>query len=253
MEVLYLDNHFVAVNKPAGLLVHRSKIDRNETIFAMQLLRDRLGCRVYPVHRLDKPTSGVLVFALSAEDARRMMCLFSRGDVKKTYMAVVRGYSSERGRIDYALKEQLDMTTDGRAREHKLAQSAITSYRRLATIELAYRVGRYATSRYSLLQLFPETGRKHQIRRHMKHVFHPIVGDTTHGDGRHNRFFRAQFGCHRLLLAATRLVFKHPVTGVVVDIEAPLDEAFRHVLSVLGWGGVPQGAMAQDIDRPITL
>lgn len=238
MEILYQDDSLVAVNKPAGLLVHRSAIDRHETRYAMQIVRDRLGRRVYPVHRLDKPTSGILVFALDADTARRMTELFSGGGVDKTYLAVVRGYADETGIIDYALEEQLDRITDANAQRDKPAQPAVTCYRRLGIAELPFAVGRYPTARYSLLRISPKTGRKHQIRRHMKHIFHPVVGDTSHGDGRHNDFFRTHFGCHRLLLCATGLAFTHPDTGERLRLEAPLDDSFRRIVDNLGWGDV---------------
>ncbi len=235
MEIIYQDNHFVAVNKPSGLLVHRSEIDRHETQFALQIVRDMIGQRVYPVHRLDKPTSGVLLFALSPEDANKMMQLFASGSVEKRYLAIVRGYAPESETINYALKEQLDRVSDRKARKDKAAQPAITHYQRLATVELPYAVAPYSTSRYSLLEVTPKTGRKHQIRRHMKHVFHPLVGDTTHGDGKHNQLFRDQFDCHRLLLSAVGLNFKHPVTQEQLALIAPLDNSFGQVMIRLGW------------------
>ncbi|MBF6650329.1 tRNA pseudouridine(65) synthase TruC [Methylobacter sp. BlB1] len=239
MKILYQDDYFVAVNKPAGLLVHRSEIDRHETRFAVQMLRDQLGRRVFPVHRLDKPTAGVLLFALSPEAARRMMAAFMGDGIRKTYLAVVRGHTAEMDTIDYPLKEELDKMTDARADPNKQAQPAVTRYRRLATVELPHAVGRYPSCRYSLLRLSPETGRKHQIRRHMKHIFHPIVGDTTHGDGRHNDFFRTHFNCHQLLLAATGLAFAHPYSGRPVDITAPLDQVYSRVITELGWENLP--------------
>ena len=236
MQILYHDEHLIAVNKPTGLLVHRSAIDRHETRFALQLVRDRIGRRVYPLHRLDKPTSGVLLFALNEATARLMMPVFSGGGVDKHYLAVVRGYTADRETIDYPLKEQLDRMTDARADADKPAQAAITHLRRLATIELSQAVGRYHTARYSLVKLTPGTGRKHQLRRHMKHIFHPIIGDTSHGDGLHNRFFRDAFDCRRLLLAATQLSFVHPQSGQRISIEAPLDDTFTTILDRLGWG-----------------
>ena len=235
LEILYQDDCLVAVNKPAGLLVHRSLIDKHETRFAMQMVRDQIGQRVYPVHRLDKPTSGVLLFALDSDTARRMTERFATAEVQKRYQAIVRGYTDEQGVIDYPLKEELDKMTDAKADQNKQAQPAITEYLRLATVELPFPVGRYATARYSLLQVTPKTGRKHQIRRHMKHIFHPIVGDTTYGDGKQNQFFRNQFNCHRLLLAATYLTFEHPVTAAKVEIHAPVDEQFAGLIEALGW------------------
>lgn len=235
LPILYRDEFLVAINKPARLLVHRSNIDRHETRFAVQLLRDQLGQQFFPVHRLDKPTAGVLVFALNSEVARKMMGVFMANNVEKTYLAVVRGYSSERAIIDYPLLEELDKMTDCLAQQDKAAQPAITHYQRLATVEVPFAVGRYPNSRYSLLQLSPKTGRKHQLRRHLKHIFHPIIGDTTHGDGKHNDFFRQQFDCHQLLLAATGLSFPHPCLNKTLKIQAPLDNGFSQILTEFGW------------------
>ncbi|MDQ6997689.1 MAG: tRNA pseudouridine(65) synthase TruC [Mariprofundus sp.] len=237
LDILYQDEWLIAINKPAGLLVHRSMIDRHETRFAMQMLRDQIGQHVFPVHRLDKPTSGVLLFALNPDTARKMGDLFSAGVVGKEYLAVVRGYTEEQGAIDYPLKEELDKKSDQKAAPDKAAQEAVTAYRRLATVELSYPVGRYQTARYSLLSLTPKTGRKHQLRRHLKHVFHPIVGDTTHGDGKQNQFFRDQFNTHRLLLHANRLSFLHPETACKMDIHAPLQGDLADVMTAIGLSG----------------
>ena len=236
LEILYQDEHLVAINKPAGLLVHRSMIDRHETQFALQLVRDQIGQRVYPFHRLDKPTSGVLVFALDSNSACQMTQAFSTREMEKEYLAVVRGYTVEKDLIDYPLKEELDKMADRQANQNKEAQPAITGYQRLATTELPYAVGRYPTARYSLIKVNPQTGRKHQIRRHMKHIFHPIVGDTTHGDGKHNQLFREAFDCHRLLLHAAKLSFSHPVSGEALSINAPLDDAFLRVTELFSSG-----------------
>lgn len=235
LSVLYQDDYLVAINKPAGLLVHRSNIDRHETQFAVQLLRDQIGQRVFPIHRLDKPTAGVLLFALNSHIARQMGEVFISKEIDKQYLAIVRGYTDETGIIDYPLKEELDKMTDSKARKDKPAQEAISHYQRLATIELPFAVGRYNTARYSLVKLSPKTGRKHQLRRHLKHIFHPIVGDTTHGDGKQNSFFRQQFNCHQLLLTATELTFKHPITDQLLRIQAPLEPGYQKILDECGW------------------
>lgn len=234
LEVIYRDDHLVAINKPTGLLVHRSAIDKHETQFAVQQVRDQIGARVYPVHRLDKPTAGVLVFGLSAGVARMLSEQFSSRRVSKHYLAVVRGHIESSGTIDHAISEERDKMTDHLADSDKAAQSAITHFRRLACCELAYPVGRYATARYSLVELNPDTGRRHQLRRHMKHISHHIVGDTTHGDGRQNRLFREHFNCHRLLLAATRLRLTHPVSSEQLVLNADLDEQFSGILEHTG-------------------
>lgn len=235
--LLYQDEWLVAVNKPSGLLVHRSWLDKGETRFAMQMTRDLIGGRhVYPVHRLDRPTSGVLLFALSPEVARSLTEAFSGRRVHKEYLALVRGWAPEQGLIDYPLKEQLDKIADALATRDKPAQEAVTSFRRLHQVELPHAVSKqHATSRYSLVRLFPHTGRKHQLRRHMEHLFHPMVGDTTHGDGRHNRFFREHFGCQRLLLVARTLSFEHPVLKVPMRIQAPLGAELLTLFGKLGW------------------
>lgn len=227
LEILYRDEHLVAINKPSGLLVHRSLIDRHETQFAIQLTRDQIGQKVYPVHRLDKPTSGVLLFALDGDTARLLSEQFTNSQVQKTYLAIVRGYTEVSGIIDYPLQEELDKIADALADQDKPAQQAITHYRRLAMVEFPFPVGRYASARYSLLELQPKTGRKHQLRRHMKHIFHPIVGDTTHGDGKQNAFFREQFANQRLLLHASILQLQHPHRRTTLRIEACLPADFQ--------------------------
>lgn len=233
LELLYQDDYFVAINKPAGLLVHRSLIDKHETQFAVQLLRDQIGQKVYPVHRLDRPTSGVLLFALDSDTARQVTEQFTQGLVHKTYLALVRGFCAPEGVIDYPLKEELDAIADAKAHPDKPAQAAITHYRSLQQFELPFASGKHATSRYAWLELQPKTGRKHQLRRHLKHIFHPILGDTTHGDGKQNKLFREQLGCERLLLHAQALQFQHPRSQVIVEIQAPLAEELTQVLQLV--------------------
>jgi tRNA pseudouridine65 synthase len=232
--VLYRDDWLIAVHKPAGLLVHRSDLDRHETRFAVQILRDQIGRAVWPVHRLDRGTSGVLLFALTREVGRAMSGMFEAGAVAKRYLAVVRGYPAPAGEIDHLLAPMADEYA-GLAADRP-PQPAMTRYRRLATVELPYRVDRYPSSRYALVELVPLTGRRHQLRRHMKHIAHPIIGDATHGKGRHNRLFQDLFGCRRLLLAAVEMRIRHPVTGEPLALHAPLAEDFASVLEKLGWG-----------------
>ena len=238
--MLYRDEHFIAIDKPAGMLVHRTWI-ANDSEFVLQRLRDQIGQRVYPVHRLDRPTSGVLVFGLSSAAARALCELFEARTVIKRYLAVTRGYTDTKGVIDYPLREEPD----------RPAQPALTRYRRLATVELPIPVGRYATARYSLVEVEPETGRRHQIRKHFAHIFHPLIGDTTHGEGRHNRLFRQQFGIHRLLLFAQRLVFRHPYTQDELAISAPLPAEFVRLYERFGWPTVTSTGAA--LHEPISL
>ena len=238
LPILYQDEYLVAVNKPAGLLVHRTNIDRHATSNAMHIVRDQLGKWVYPFHRLDKATSGILLFALDQETARRMTQLFTDGAVSKSYIAIVRGFTKEEERIEHPLREQWDKMNDPNAERERPGKEAVTDYRRLADVELPHPVGRYATARYSLIKATPLTGRNHQIRRHLKHIFHPVIGDTAYGDGKHNEFFRLQFNCHRLLLHARAISLVHPYVDRDLSIEAPLDNAFRSLLETLRWDAV---------------
>ena len=242
LPILYQDEHLVVVNKPSGLLVHRSPIDRHERRFAVQLLRNQLGRRVHPAHRLDKGTSGALAFALDRDTASTLAGQFASGAVRKTYVAIVRGWPDESGVIDHPLEPVPDDVLGVQASG---AREARTVFRRLAAVELPHRVDRYPTSRYALVELEPLTGRRHQLRRHLAHVSHPIVGDSTYGKGRHNRLFRELFGLQRLLLACTRLVLVHPQTGEPLAIDAPLSSGFASVIERLGWAiytGTPGAA-----------
>lgn len=235
LEVLYQDEHLVAINKPSGLLVHRSEIDKRETLFALQLTRDLIGQRVFPIHRLDRPTSGVLVFALSSEVARKMSEQLQSHAVTKTYLAMVRGYAPECIKIDYALKEILDKLSDKDANKDKEPQQAVSYLTRLATTELPFASGRYEQSRYSLVELKPKTGRKHQLRRHMAHIRHPIIGDTNHGDGKQNKAALENLNLDRLGLHAKSIEFSHPITAKTILIEAKLDSALTRIFEQCGW------------------
>ncbi|WON75996.1 tRNA pseudouridine(65) synthase TruC [Serratia sp. UGAL515B_01] len=238
MIVLYQDEHLIAVNKPAGWLVHRSWLDRHEKQFVMQTVRDLIGQHVFTVHRLDRPTSGVLLMALSSDVARLLSQQFEQHRVEKTYHAVVRGYVLQGGTIDYALTEELDKLADKHANPDKGPKAAVSHYQPLATVEMPVAIGRYATSRYSLVELKPETGRKHQLRRHMTHIRHPIIGDTAHGDLRQNRGMAQHFSCSRLMLHATHVQLTHPVTGELLNISAPWDAIWQDVMVQFGWPDV---------------
>ncbi|EKE74058.1 tRNA pseudouridine synthase C [Gallaecimonas xiamenensis 3-C-1] len=236
LPICYQDEHLVVIDKPAGLLVHRSKIASGERRFAMQMLRDQLGQHVFPAHRLDRPTSGLLLFALSSDVARQLTTLFTDRAVKKSYLSLVRGWVKEGGLLDYPLVEEHDAVM-GQPRLEKSAQDAVTAYAPLAHGELPFAVGRYNTARYSLMACSPKTGRRHQLRRHFDHLRHPIINDTTHGDGKHNKFFREQMAFNELGLRAWRLSFTHPVTGQALDIRAPLPDSWQALFTQFGWNG----------------
>ena len=231
LEVIYQDPELVAINKPSGLLVHRSPIDKHETRFAVQELRNQLGQHVYPLHRLDKPTSGVLVFALSREAASFYGQQFQGHQIKKTYWALVRGYGPQNMAIDHGLREEADDYADTKvAFEPK---HALTHVQCLREFEIPLQVDRYATTRLSLMQCEPVTGRKHQIRRHLKHIGHPIVGDSRHGKGLMNRDCEGYFSAGRLWLACTQVILSER-QGQPLVMEAPLATDFEGVLRQLG-------------------
>ena len=224
LEILYQDADLIAIDKRAGLLVHRSRVDAQETQFALQMLRDQIGQEVHPCHRLDKPTSGVLLFALNREAHRRAQVAFAEQRTEKTYHAVVRGWLDGSGVIDYPLRNE---------DKPDKVQDAFTEYACLSQSTVEVPVGRYPSARFSLVELRPKTGRTHQLRRHMAHLRHPILGDTRHGDGVQNRFLRAHNGQQMLLLRAVRLQMPHPVTGKALDIRAGVDAAFEAALERL--------------------
>ncbi|WP_293764731.1 tRNA pseudouridine(65) synthase TruC [uncultured Aquitalea sp.] len=235
LPILYRDERLIAIHKPAGLLVHRSEIDRHETRFAVQMLRDQIGQHVYAAHRLDKGTSGILLFALDKDAAREMGALFEQQKIDKTYLAVVRGHPPAAGRIDHALTRQRDDREWRGDRAGAEAQSAVTDYRTLANVELPVMVDRYPASRYALMALSPLTGRRHQLRRHLKHIAHPIIGDATYGKGVHNRYFAEHLDSRRMLLACVETAFTHPYSGERLTLRAPLDGDFAGIVRRFAW------------------
>ena len=221
LDLLYRDEHLAIVNKPPGWLVHRTPLDKGETRFVLQTLRDQIGQHVWPVHRLDKGTSGVLVFALSAEVARTLGQAFESGEgLHKEYRAIVRGWPLAEGLIDHPLKRMPD---DMRTEREEI-QPAQTRYATLHRGELPIEQGLFPSLRWAEVQLQPLTGRRHQLRRHMKHIAHPIIGDATHGKGPLNRAVAAHIGVTRLWLHAQHLTLTHPIAGHELRVSAPCGE-----------------------------
>jgi tRNA pseudouridine65 synthase len=214
----------VAINKPHGLLVHRSKMAADTDVFALQLLRDQLGQKVYPAHRIDRKTSGVLLFALSEDVDKKLKLKFAEKQMKKVYWAIVRGYTQTTETIDYPLRK-----------ENGLLQEAVTAYKTLATTEIEVALGKHPTSRYSLIELLPETGRMHQIRKHMAHIYHPIIGDRPHGCNKQNKLFKEKWNMDKMMLHAKSLSLSHPVTEKPVTIVAALSSAFESTIKLLSF------------------
>lgn len=234
LHCLYQDDAIVAIHKPAGLLTHPSAIDRHETQFAVNLTQDLIGQRVFPIHRLDKATSGILLFALSTEFARHLSEQFLSQQIQKHYLAICRGWTPDSGDIDHPLTYKIDPVAE-RHKKPKPPQTAETHYQRMAICEVDQAIGRYPTQRYSLVKLTPKTGRKHQLRRHLKQIHHPIIGDVQYGDRHHNHFFNDWLSQHRLYLAATDLTFMHPLTHQPMHLSSPLEKSFQTTLDTLDW------------------
>lgn len=266
LNILYQDEYIVAVDKPAGLFVHRSFMDKDEIYFALQLVRDQIGQYVYPVHRLDRPTSGVLIFALTKEVATKLSDAFANKSktatiamnsdgndcgvsdydgrevefesvaMVKTYYALTRGHIAvAKDLINYPLKEKLDKLGDKNVSRDKPAQSAMSYYQVLEQASIPAKVGKFDSVRYSLVKVLPITGRRHQIRRHLAHLRHPIIGDINYGDNKQNPFFIEHFGFKRLMLHAYSLEFNHPINNKKIKITAPFDNQWQQVFSQLQW------------------
>jgi tRNA pseudouridine65 synthase len=226
LALLHADDDLLAIDKPAGLAVHRSRLVGADDDYLMDRLRLQVAGPLHAVHRLDRATRGVLLVARHSAAAADLGRQLMARSVEKTYLAVARGWPAEAGEIDYPLS--------GSSRSGE-AKPALTRWRRLATVEVPIAQGRYPQQRYSLLEVSPETGRYRQIRRHFHHVSHHLLGDTSHGRGDHNRLIRQHYGVHRLLLHAWRIGVRHPATGESLRLEAPLDAAWQRLLDAFGW------------------
>ena len=231
IEVLYRDEYIAVVNKPAGLMAHSSALARGEDDFLHDRLREQFGCKIFLIHRLDRATSGCLLIAFDTQSASTLGKQFMTREVEKHYLAICRGWPEDAFTIDYDLD-------GGPGKPEK--KSAITEFKRLATAEIEVASAQHESSRYALMLCTPYTGRFRQIRRHLKHVFHHLIGDTSHGDGRHNRTFR-MMGVHRMLLHAWQLSFQHPISGERMKILASWDVEFEKAMQKLGWQ-LPSGS-----------
>lgn len=228
LPVLYADEALAVIDKPAGLMVHDSALARGETDFAADRLREQFGRPIFLVHRLDRATSGCLLLAFDRQTASTLGKVLMSREVEKAafekdYLAVCRGWPAQDA-------FEVDHDLDGGPGK-PLKKPAQTRFQVLARTELALPSSGFETSRYALLRAQPLTGRFRQIRRHLKHLSHHLIGDTSHGDGRHNRSFR-MLGVHRMLLHAQRLSFVHPGSGERLRVTAPVDAEFARALAL---------------------
>ena len=222
LQIIYQDTWCIAINKPHGLLVHRSSIARDADEFAVQLLRDQVGFPVFPVHRLDRKTSGVLLFATQAEYVSEFQSSMQSDIAQKRYLALVRGFFQDELSLDYPLTRD-----DGKVQE------AQTNFNKIEHFELPVPFGGFPTSRYSLIEAQPLTGRMHQIRKHLNHLRHPIIGDRPHGCNKQNKLFLEQWNMTTMLLHARRLDLKHPFLNTPLSLEAEMSDVFSGVLEMM--------------------
>ncbi len=235
VPIHHQDEHLLIVHKPAGLLVHRTALDRHEHDSLLDRLREWLppadAAGLAPAHRLDKGTSGLLIFTRHAEASRQMGRLFDQGRVHKRYLALVRGWPAPTGACDHPLARDPERPSQG-----QVHLPAATRYRRLARVEWPLSVDpRFPTARYALMEAEPLTGRRHQIRRHFKHLAHPLVGDATHGKGPHNRAVAAWTGTTRLWLLAHHLSLPHPIHGHPISCQAQPEPEWPALLQRGHW------------------
>ena len=227
LEIIFQDEHLVVINKPHGLLVHQSPIARDAEEFALQMLRDQIGQNVWPAHRLDRKTGGLLIFSLSKEANALAQQLFRENQIKKNYLAIVRGHTPDEMEIDYPLKK-----------ENGVVQEAFTFFKTLQKAEIDIALGKHPTSRYSLVEAEPQTGRMHQLRKHFAHIHHPIIGDRPHGCNKQNKLFKEIWEMDTMLLHASELQFIHPVSKEKIDLKAPLQSEFIRVMKLLNMQAV---------------
>ena len=219
LEILYQDDYLVAINKPHGLLVHRSPIAKDVIEFAIQMLRNQIDRYVYPCHRLDRKTSGVLLFAKDKETHATVNAFFQERKIDKDYIAIVRGWTDDQTHIDYALTN-----------DNGVIQDAVTDLITLDRSEIDVALGKYSTQRYSLVLLKPLTGRMHQLRKHMAHLRHPIIGDRPHGCNKQNKLFKDRWKMMTMMLHARELRLPDPF-GITMN--ASHSSEYARVLSTL--------------------
>lgn len=221
LEIIYQDKYIICINKPCGILVHRTPLAVNETEFVVQKLRDQTGLYIYPVHRLDRPTSGVLIFALDSQTASILSRMLISSEVTKTYVALVRGWFPGEIDLNYPVKNERGTIKD-----------AITRFKCLKNYSIDIPVGAFPSARYSLVKCWPQTGRWHQIRQHLAHLRYYIVNDRVHGDGKHNNIFKHKLGIEPLFLHAAELVLKHPYTGEIMKFEASFPDHWQQFINI---------------------
>jgi len=228
VEILYQNERFAVVNKPPKMLVHKTEIANGDTEFLLQTVRDQLGRKVWPLTRLDRGTSGAIIFVFSPED---VAFFNANASIEKFYFVVARGFAPQEGTIDHALRPPVDPYLRTQKTE---PQATVSHFKTIAFGEVPVPLGKYDKTRLSLIRLWLETGRQHQIRRHLKWLAHPVIGDATYGKGNLNRALYEYFGISRMLLHCALLKIQLPGAAALA-VQAPLDDEFKNVLDRMGW------------------
>lgn len=226
VQIIYEDDHLLVANKPNNFLVHESHYARNiQEPTLLDKLAEQINDPVYPVHRLDRKTSGILLFARKKEFVAEIQRLFTDNRIDKIYYAILRGFISEKFTVDSPVKNN----------DTGIYKDALTNGECLQQIELPIPVHPYDSSRYSLVKLSPQTGRMHQLRIHMNKISHPIIGDYKYGDRFHNRMFEQEFGCEYMFLHAGELLFTHPFSNKKLHLKAEFPEDWDIMLNRFEW------------------
>lgn len=225
--ILYEDDFVVAVAKPNNMLVHHSFMARNqsEEQTLVALLQEKYEHQYFPVHRLDRKTSGIVLCAKEKRFVADFQALFTSDQIQKVYHGIVRGFSPENGVIDSPVK----------GRDANVHKEALTHFETLANVTLPIPVQPFSESRYSLVKLLPKTGRMHQLRVHLNKINHPLIGDPKYGDRFHNRMFQAEFGMSNLFLHASSLSFQHPFLAEKISIQCPFPKDWETISKRFEW------------------
>lgn len=227
LEVIFEDEYIICVNKPNNVLVHHAHHSRNvaDEDSLLQLIFNHKKIKVYPIHRLDRKTSGAILLAKNKEIVSKFQKLFTINEIQKTYFGVVRGFSPDSKIINSPVK----------GRDAKVHKEALTYLKTLANIVLNIPVKPYDSSRYSLVELSPKTGRMHQLRVHSNKISHPLIGDPKYGDKNHNLMFENNFDMKNMFLHAGKLEFKHPFTLKSLSLNASFSDDWTELFEKFSW------------------
>ena len=227
VNIVYEDDFILCVSKPNNMLVHHAHHSRNvaDEDSLLQVLDQQFNAKFYPIHRLDRRTSGIILMAKETKHVAPFQKLFTENAIQKTYYGVVRGHAPETKIIDSPVK----------GRDGKVHKDAETHLKTVHKVILEVPVKPYDTSRYSLVELQPKTGRLHQLRIHMNKISHPLIGDAKYGDKNHNVMYDENFGWNNLFLHAHTLKFTHPFLNKEFTLKAEFPKDWSDLFKKFEW------------------